>query len=280
MKSFVNQTQTFFFTLVSITVVMVFLDSFLDVEIDNCLFPRFHSTVPPPTLLGAHEFHLALFCLVLSLVAASFLSPSLLPRLLLVVLAYAASNVCLEAAKVWLADTACSRKPNSVSGHASFFLFYSILLLQLLLASAKDEAAPKSAPKRPPTRHAPPQPLSYLMLLRERLLPFLPTLQSIATWMFWVFAGATLISTLRGGYHSFRQMLYGFVWGAFTAARVLSVQAQLNQLRWTFVIAALLALSSFGFWVVYPNARHPLSFSEFILCSCFFGISVILNYNN
>ena len=242
---FLGEVELFFRTLVGLTVLLVLLDAaHVGVEIDGCMYPRFLSQAPPPTVLGPYEFQVATTLLFASLLLLCFLDPSRSYHIALSVFLYASSNVMLEALKSFLGDSTCSHHPNSISGHASFFLYYSMILFYFRDIIIGSISSPSVELIRP----------SWLF-----------SVGNLAVFLFWVFAGSTLVSTLRGGYHSFRQMLYGFVWGSFSFYCILLGYRKASHPLFVWLSGLFLLLICAAFHIFLPSSRFPLGLSDLVL---------------
>lgn len=128
-------------------------------DFDACARARAVGGEMPPTILGPGEFYLAITFLVAHLATiAALIRQQAWLRIVVPALFYPGSFLTLEIIKMLIGDSSCSSKPNSISGHASLFTYYTCLVLVLVkytLLPAKSDK-PSFLPSRP-TNKAPQQ---------------------------------------------------------------------------------------------------------------------------
>lgn len=150
--------------------------------------------------LGFNVLFVAKMLILLIFIAVSYLNPRVgIKQSIYMFVWYAITNLFVQYFKIWLEDTTCGKgKPNSISGHYSFFGFYMLTFpclfntIPLIYSSRRSFTLP-----------------AMVNFLKDKRL--LESLISIFYIIFCLLSLYTVFETWKYGYHSHNQIINGLL---------------------------------------------------------------------
>lgn len=199
------QYRNFIIILAAICILLKIEGNYFDITnlYNSCFMDRNDVNFVHVYHLGFNVLILAKMLIALLFILVSYLNPKIaIMQSIFMVIWYSLSNLFVQYFKIWLEDTTCGKgKPNSISGHYSFFVFYILTFPFLfntfpILFNSRKRTFTFEAMK------------NFIKELR-----FFESLISILYIIFNIIAIFVVFETWKYGYHSHNQILNGILVG-------------------------------------------------------------------